>query len=136
LFVDFIGKEKADLRATRPPSDVLALWSNEGSLKSDFGPPGPKGEIGPIQIRPGVITEEGKAGILPPNYNSNVTANLTAGALYYSRLMSHYGVPANQAAAAYNGGPYSYANKAAQNYQNSFNYRTDLYMALIICMSR
>ncbi len=115
-------------------SDVLALWSNEGSLNSNFGPPGAHGEIGPIQIRRGVVNELTDAGILPANYNSNTTANLTAGALYYSRLLNHYGVPQNQAAAAYNGGPYGYANnKAAQAYQQAFNYRTSLYLALVIC---
>ena len=42
-----------------------------------------QGEIGPIQVRPGVAKELKGAGILPARWNSNLQANLTAGALYY-----------------------------------------------------
>jgi hypothetical protein len=34
-------------------SALLSLWENENKLSPTFGPPGPKGEIGPTQIRPG-----------------------------------------------------------------------------------
>jgi len=117
-------------------SSVLALWDNEGALRQSFGPPGPKGEIGPAQIRPGVVQEEQKKDILPQGWNSDLTANLTAGALYYDRLSDHYSIPEDQVAAAYNGGPYNYKrNRAAQEYQKSFDTKKSAFDQLINCIN-
>ncbi len=74
------------------------------------------------------------AGILPAGWNSNLQANLTARALYYDRLLNHYNVPDDQAAAAYNGGPYGYKGRQAQGYQAAFNASQPGFNDLINCM--
>ncbi len=116
-------------------SAVLSLWENENKLLPNFSRyPGPAGEIGPIQVRPGVVKELKGAGILPPQWNSNLQANLTAGALYYDRMSSHYNIPETNAAAAYNGGPYGYRRNSAQGYQAAFNASQPGFRDFVNCM--
>ncbi len=123
--------------ATIDQSAVLSLWENENKLLPNFSRyPGPAGEIGPIQVRPGVVTELRGAGILPANWNSNLQANLTAGALYYDRMSSHYNIPETSAAAAYNGGPTAWkkGSQAGQPYQDAFNASQPGFRDLVNCM--
>jgi len=115
-------------------TSLLALWDNENSLQDTFPPVGPHGEIGPIQITPGAVADLTTAGTLPTNYASNTTANLTAGGLYYSYLINHYQVPANQAAAAYNGGSGGYSKPGPQAYQQAFNQKQQLFQKLVNCL--
>jgi hypothetical protein len=98
--------------------------------------PGPKGEIGPIQIRPPAVKSLKQLGILPANYGSDVTANLTAGGLFYSAyLIEQKGIPATQAAAAYNGGETGYKTSVgAQAYQSAFNQKVPLFQKLVDCL--
>ncbi len=123
--------------ATIDQSAVLSLWENENKLLPNFSRyPGPAGEIGPIQVRPGVVTELRGAGILPANWNLNLQANLTAGALYYDRMSSHYNIPETSAAAAYNGGPTAWkkGSQAGQPYQDAFNASQPGFRDLVNCM--
>jgi hypothetical protein len=82
------------------------------------------------------VSELRNAKVLPQNWNSSLQANLTTGALYYARLTDHYGVPDNQAAAAYNGGPYGYRNNKAQDYQSAFNASQPGFINLINCLKK
>ena len=78
------------------------------------------------------MRKAGPPALLPSGWNSNLTANLTAGALYYARMMDHYNIPETQTAAAYNGGPYGYMN--AQGYQQVFNERESALSKLVNCV--
>jgi RHS repeat-associated protein len=120
-------------------SAVLSLWENENKLSPQFSDePGPAGEIGPIQVRPGVVDELSSAGILPANWDSNLEANLTAGALYYERMSSHYNIAETHAAAAYNAGPIAWKrsrkHRAGQGYQTAFNASQPGFRDLVNCM--
>ncbi len=101
-------------------------------------PVGLAGEIGPIQIRPGAVSDLGGAGILPAQWNTDLTANLTAGALYYARLSDHHNIPAVNAAMAYNGGLGNYQrgtiSQDARNYQRVFDIREAAFSQMVNCI--
>jgi len=133
-YPSFMAAQNAAKNAQIDTSAVLALWHNESKLSPAFGKAGPKGEQGPIQVRPGVAKELQGAKLIPKgtSWKTNLQANLNAGALYYARMSDHYNVPESQAAAAYNGGPYG--AKYAQGYQKAFDSLKKMFSALVNCM--
>jgi hypothetical protein len=95
---------------------------------------GAHGEVGPIQITPGPVTDLRRWKTLPGGWDKYAAANLTAGALYYVELMSQYGVPESEAAAAYNGGKHGTKSRAAQAYQANFDKKKSAFDALLDCI--
>jgi soluble lytic murein transglycosylase-like protein len=132
---------------------VLALWWNESKFNSDVNLRGAHGEVGPLQLRPNqaiadlrrllrIANDPSDFGSrysrliqdALANYQTSLYANLLAGALYYSAMLNHYGFSADQAAAAYNGGPNNYRDPDAQKYQRDFNAQLEVWQKITDCM--
>lgn len=127
--------EKAAQTAKIGTSQLLALWENENSLNLGFPSTiGPAGEMGPAQVTPPIINELRSTGQLPAMWNISPTQNLTAGAKYFGRLISHYGFTPSNAAAAYNAGPTGARQGAGQDYQNAFNQHLGMAQNLVNCI--
>lgn len=138
-FEGYWAAQQAAATAQIDTSSVLALWANEHSLMFDWPKEvGPRGEIGPGQVRPGAITDLRRWGVLPNGYDSDKTANLTAAALYFEGMSSHYNVPEKDAPSAYNGGEANYhkgtVSDDAQTYQDNFNQHKAAYTKLVNCV--
>jgi len=110
----YLAAQAAATDAGIDTSEELSLWENENSLRTDStytgrnvwdAKPG-SGETGPIQLKRGASDQLAKMGKLPTGWNSNLQANLTAGARYYAWLLTLTDpvVPRSEAAAAYNQG--------------------------------
>jgi soluble lytic murein transglycosylase-like protein len=145
---------KAAAEAGVSTSDVLAIWSNENSLKSSWQR-GSQGEVGPMQIKPIVKDTLANWGILPANWNTDISANLEAGALYYHGITTRFNpsIPQSEAAAAYNGGT-AFGNKKnrgprdkrrydwptvapdAYGYQEAFDDRKRDWQDFVDCMNK
>jgi RHS repeat-associated protein len=132
----YLAAQQAASTAQVATSEVLALWDNENSLSPNMkvGQRGPAGEVGAMQIRPGAVKDLSRFGQLSAGWNTNLLANLTAGATYYADMSDKYNIPGTQAAAAYNGGIRGYTGSQAQGYQTAFNQRQAMMMNLVNCM--
>ena len=107
----YLSAQKAASDAGISTAEELALWENENSLRSDttlsgssVWTPGPRQEIGPMQIRPIAAATLGSR--LPAGWNTNALANMIAAGRIYAWILSlpEPTVPRSEAAAAYNGG--------------------------------
>ena len=124
--------QQAARAAKIPASDELALWNNENSLNLNFPPVPPTGEVGPIQIRPGVVSDLKAANSLPPGWDSDPVANLTAGALYFGKMLQRVGE--SRAAAAYNAGVRGERLGRGNPYQKAYNQAKSMANNIINCM--
>ena len=152
----YLAAQSAAASAGIDTAEELALWENENSLLADntvwggnVWEPGPHGEIGPIQILPGPVGTLRNLNRLPNGWNSDLQANLLAGARYYAWILGlrNPAVPRSEAAAAYNGGTAwrgsrkkgtlhrVYKDKpAARAYQEAFNKHQEAFSRLDECM--
>jgi RHS repeat-associated protein len=114
-------------------SQVLGIWDIENSLGDNFVTRG-AGDVGPMQVTPFAKDDLKQYKILPAGYDTDLRANVLAGARYYALNVNKHGVPAGQAAAAYHRGPKQYADDVGKNYQKKFDARQPLFINFVNCV--
>jgi soluble lytic murein transglycosylase-like protein len=136
---DFYEAQAAAQSAGIETSDVLALWDNETSFDSTrYWTKRGSGDIGPMQVTPSARKDLARLKELPQHYNTNLSANVLAGARYYAVVLNNYGVPEGEAAAAYNGGYGAWKNDELEprhwDYQNNFDQKKVKFDDLVHCL--
>jgi RHS repeat-associated protein len=149
-FNEFNAAQDAANKAGISTSDVLAIWDNETGFDADnYWTPQANGDVGPLQITPATRDDLDRLDELPDNYDTNLQANVLAGATYYSVLLNHYHIPSDGAAAAYQTGEHRYKRAAARakksgkpiklfkkatGYQKNFNDKKKAFDQLVNCI--
>ena len=141
---DFYEAQAAAEQAGIETSALLALWDNEshfnvtGWAKNGKWTTGPKGERGPLQVRPIVARDLSRHGVSPGNYRNDFDDNLLAAANYYALVLNKYDVPESDAASVYNGGIGNYRSNSVSDdaaaYQNSFDNNKMKFDDLVKCL--
>jgi|GEM_PF-1941889 len=141
---EYVLAATAAARARIGTSDVLALWDNETSFdNARYWKVRGSGDVGPLQVTPPARDDLKRFNQLPPNYNTNASSNVLAGARYYALMLNHYKVPTSDAAGVYTGGPTKYSKVGRdlskmstkdQKYQKDFTAKKALFEKLLACL--